>query len=258
MSDDRAVSHAVGFVLTFGIIIVSAGIVSTVGFNQLNQMKANEQTENSERAMKLLHQNMGEIQRGEAVQRSGELDLNQGSFSTLRPGESRILVNVTGSNDDFHGEFRMAGTQFRIGESTIAYEGGALLRESPAGTTMVRSPTFVCTDDRAIVSVVSVHTDGYRQVSGGTATTKFALNSSTIEFPINRTGPNSTEGKSTVTIRLDSEHAEGWDRYLSSDESNWEPINGAPAYDYECNGASGGGVEQYSVIRTVIDFDVVK
>ena len=230
MTSERAVSHAVGFVLVFSIIIASVGIVMTAGYDQLNDFRTDEQQQNAERAMTLLQQSAGEIQRGMSVRRSGEIDLIQGSLGTIGTSTSRIQVNITdrtGPKVDFEGEYPLSGAIYRVDDTEIALEGGALLRSEPSGTTMTKVPPIRCTDNRALISVVSFRNESYTQVSGGTVTVQFEENRSVVQFPRNRTGVNSTEGRADVTIRVHSTFQDGWERYLRSEESGFEPTGQA-------------------------------
>ena len=254
MTSNRAVSHAVGFVLVFSIIIASVGIVTTAGYDQLNEFRIDEQQQNAERAMTLLQQNAGEIQRGMSVRRSGEIDLIQGSLATIGTSTSRIQVNITdrtGPEVDFEGEYALSGARYRVGDTEIALEGGALLRSDPSGTSMAKSPPIRCTDDRALVSVVTFRNRSFNQVSGGTVTVQFAENRSVVRFPRNRTGVNSTEGRADVTVRIHSGFQNGWERYLSSDASGFEPtgVDG----EFECK-----NVDRYTVVQSTIDLAFVR
>lgn len=254
MSSDRAVSHAVGFVLVFSIIIASVGIVMTAGYDQLDDFRTDEQKQNAERAMTLLQQNVVEIQRGTSVRRSGEIDLNEGSLATLGTATSRIQVNVTdrtGPEANYRGEYTLSGAVYRVGDTEVALEGGALLRSQPSGTSMVEPPAFRCTDDRAMVSVVSFHNESFSQVSGGTVTTQLTENRSVVRFPLNRTGVNSSEGLANVTVRIHSDYDDGWTSYLESEESGFEPTG--TAREYVCK-----DVERYSVVQTTIDIAFVR
>jgi len=260
-SDDRGVSQMVGFILIFGILITSVGIVSTVGFDQLDAIRDHEQDRNAERAVDLLGQNFDEIQQGQTTVRAGEFDLNDGSLGTLPASDSAIIASVESSGTpgaDYEERIPLNALVYEFDDTRLAYEGGAVLRQDQGGTILLDSPSFACTDNRALVSVVTVDTESQRQIGDGTVTTRLQKNVSSIRFPLNRTGENSTEGTATVSVEIDSEFEQGWSRHLD-ENTEWEPVGGMPTNEFVCDaGPSGADVDEYRVVQTRINLTYVR
>jgi len=251
--DDRAVSQSIGFVLTFSIIIASVGLVSIVGYDQIQTARDNEQSKNAERAFLLIGQNIDEIERGQSPARRGELDLAGGSLDVLPATQSGIRVQISNVSEPwtYDRAFTMRGLRYSTDETTVVYEGGSVIRDNKPGIVVQDGPTLVCTDDTAIVSVVTIEGEEDRQLSSGTVSMTVRKNTTSIEFPRNRTGVNSTAGQGRVAITVDSEFDEGWQRHLS-DHDHWDQ-SGANPNRFVCNGPSGSGVSEYRLVHTRIN-----
>ncbi|RLM84024.1 hypothetical protein D3D01_22575, partial [Haloarcula sp. Atlit-7R] len=64
--NDRAISESLGFVFVFSIIVLSLGLVSTVGFSQIEEVRNDQQLENAERSFRIVAQNIEELQTGQS------------------------------------------------------------------------------------------------------------------------------------------------------------------------------------------------
>lgn len=247
---DRAVSQSLGFVLVFSVVVLSVGTVTVFGYGQLAEIRESEQLRNAERSLQLVGGNIGEIQDGRTVARTGALDLDRGRISLLPDAESRMRIRVadtSGPAAAYDETLVVGGIRYRYEDTTIGYEGGVVFRSDRAGNAVAKStPPFVCTDDHAVVPVVTVEGEGNRSLGSGTVTVSVARNTSTIAFPHNRSGVDSTDGRANVSIEVvDSPFDSGWDRYFG-DHDHWHQDGDA----YVCAGAGGNGVRSYQVVRT--------
>jgi|GEM_PF-790593 len=250
--DDRAVSQSIGFVLTFSIIIASVGLVSIVGYDQIQTARDNEQAKNAERAFLLIGQNLDEIERGQSPARRGELDLASGSLDVLPASQSQLRVQISNVSEPwtYDRTFAMRGLRYETDETTVVYEGGSVIRDNKPGIVVQDAPTLVCTEDTAMVSVVTIEGEENRQLSSATVSMTVRKNTTSIEFPRNRTGENSTVGQGRVAVTVDSEFGEGWQRSLSEHE-HWDQSGANNRF--VCNGPSGGGVSEYHLVHTRIN-----
>jgi len=252
--DDRAVSQSIGFVLTFSIIVASVGLVSVIGYDQIETARDNEQANNAERAFLLIGQNLDEIERGRSPARRGEIDLASGNLDVLPASQSRLRVRISdlsGAPTDYDRTFSMRGLRFSTDETTVVYEGGSVIRDNKPGIVVQDGPTLVCTDDTAMVSVVTIEGEQNRQLGSGTVSMTVRKNSTSIEFPRNRTDENSTDGRAEVAVTVDSEFDDGWQQYLS-EHDHWER-DGSPNR-FVCDGPApaNDGVSTYHLVHTRI------
>jgi hypothetical protein len=246
--NDRAISESLGFVFVFSIIVLSLGLVSTVGFSQIEEVRNDQQLENAERSFRIVAQNIEELQTGQSVARGGELDLNRGRISTISSADSRLRVSVkstTGPTDDYQATYELSGLEYQLEGTTVSYEGGAVFRRDRGGTAVIGSPTLVCTDERALVSLVTVDGPEGRQLGGGTVSVTVERQNATVTFPVNRSGPNSTAGRANVSIEVvNSQFKSGWNQHLES-RQGWHPSGSG----FVCDG-TGNGVQTYQIVRT--------
>ncbi|ELY42157.1 DUF7289 family protein [Natronorubrum tibetense] len=167
--DDRGVSEVVAFVLVFGMILVSVGLLYTVGFQAMHDYQENEQLKNAERAMDALSDNFNDVLRYSGVdQRYGEISMREGTVTTSGDGTTlNITIDddpVVDQLDEYNpdndlinlGEFR-----YHDGGESVAYEGGGLVRADETGSAVLKQPRITCNgneedDGTAIISLVSI------------------------------------------------------------------------------------------------------
>jgi len=197
--DDRGVSELVGFVIVFGIIIGSVGILYMTGFSAMGAVQEQEQTRNAERAMDALAENLNDIVETEGVEyRSGEMSLRQGTLSST-DNETTVAVDVPGE-----GWMNASGTlSYKSGGTEIVYEGGAVIRSTESGGWTVRAPPIRCTDDTAIISLVQLDVDETAVSASGTR----AISATHTDTTLNRTDAR-------VTLKIASPRTGAWERSL--------------------------------------------
>ncbi|ELY98875.1 hypothetical protein C482_11378 [Natrialba chahannaoensis JCM 10990] len=225
--DNRGVSEVIAFVLVFGIILSSVALLSMTGFQAMEDYQENEQLQNAERAMDALAENYNDVLQHSAIEeRYAELSLREGTVSTGSDGtELTITIERSdGTSDIVKHDFDIGGDNtdsFSLGEfayttgsDTIAYDGGAVVRESEYGSAVVRQPHLKCSDDRAIISLVTIDTDERSiQSSDGLGFTM------SVE---NRTAELYDEDIEDVRITVDSPTAEtAWEDHIL-DRGNWD------------------------------------
>lgn len=243
-TDDRAVRNLIGYVLTVSIILASVGVVSTTGFQQLQNVRDSQQVENSQRSLELVTENFDELEQGEAVNQRSEIDLSGGSLAVLNESAIRVGVEGTSFNETFH----VRALRYSSGV-TITYESGGLFRTNEQGHTGLQdSPSIVCTPNRSIVSVVSLRSPGSQQVGGGVVGVTARTTTNRVAFPINRTGEDSIADADAVNITVSSPRTAGWDQYFQS-TGNWTDSPSEPN-TYLCD-----GVEQVYVRHTTVEVD---
>ncbi|AGB15906.1 hypothetical protein Halru_1292 [Halovivax ruber XH-70] len=236
-NDDRGVSELVGFVIVFGIIIGSVGILYMTGFSAMGAVQEQEQTRNAERAMDALAENLNDIVEKEGVAyRSGEMSLREGTLSST-DNETTVAVNVPG--EDW---INASGTlSYQTGDTEIVYEGGAVVRSTESGDWTIREPPIRCTDDTAIISLVQLDVDETAVNAAGTR----AISATHSDTTVHRFEEDE------VTIRVDSPRAEAWERSLAAGE--WEhrgdDADGIVTCDLD------GGDETVIVRTTTMDLD---
>jgi hypothetical protein len=255
--NDRAVTPSLGFILMFAVIISTAVLVSVVGIEQIDNFRDAQEVNNAERSIQLVKSNVDEIQQGRAVARSGEIDLDRGRMDVVSGSGSRIRIRVenTTTGPDhlsvYDETVNMGGLRYQLGDTTVGYEGGAVFRaDGRTDAVMQANPSLVCTDDRALLSVVTLEQDRDRQLGAGIVTLTVERNTTTVEFPTNRSGTNSTVGRANVSVDVvDSPFQAGWERYFA-EQPGWQATGSG---GFVCAGPSGNGVDTYRIVRTHVN-----
>ncbi|WP_049923767.1 DUF7289 family protein [Halopiger djelfimassiliensis] len=217
--DDRAVSDVIAFILVFAIILSSVAVLSMTGFQAMEDYQETEQLRNAERAMTALSESFNDVIRYDGIEeRKGELALREGTVTT---GNSGTKLNVSvdgepiGTKDGFShlgndavdlGEFR-----YESGSDTIAYDGGAVLRESETGSVVLKDPHLKYSEetDTAMISLVKVD-----------AVNRSIQSSSQLGFEItvtDRTSVVYTDADVAITLE---DGPEAWERIV--EREGWD------------------------------------
>ena len=217
---DRAVSDLLAFVLVFGIIITSVGVVYIFGLGALGDAQAAQQDRNAERAFSSMGASFNDLQTNRGQERLAELN-PRGARMSLEEEQPEITIGESGGNDIISTE---AGAMHYDNDNTrISYELGAVFRSDDDNSVMIREPEFVSRDTtsgetRLIVSFVEVDPDG--PVAIGSEST---MQIGAIQGPQQTYEFDDDADQLTITIE-DSTHADAWARYF--DKNGWENQDG--------------------------------
>lgn len=256
-STDRGVSEVVAFVLVFGIILGSVGLLYVTGIGGMADYQETEQQVNAERAMVSLTDNFNDVIRDNGVnQRYGELALREGQITTGDDG-TEIRVSVDGdpiaeneSFEQYHGDdeyLDLGEFTYRHEGRTIAYEGGGLVRGDESGdwSSVLRQPQLTCNDDHgtAVVSLVQVDADDRAvQSGGGLGVTMSVENRSSMVY--------SNAEEVSITVDEDTEYDDAWESILGSDdEAGW-------SWDDDTDTGTCGDDDLERVVVTIVEVDV--
>lgn len=248
MGDERGVSDVVAFVFVFSIIITSVGVVSAFGFEVLRDIQNDEQAVNAVRGMEALGDNLGNVQRGHAPGRSGELKLSEGTVFVRQNSQVEIDVQCTASSYlcDNVLTFDVGTLYYDMTdrETQVTYEGGAVFRKDRKGSpVMVSTPQFICGSDHAVVSIVTLVSDGEARGGGGTV----QISGRERKTKLFTTVPADSANQVTVDF-TNSRFESAWDSYFSDDDNQWTSTGG---------GAGECAAEHIYVRQTVIEIDFV-
>lgn len=248
--DDRGISETVGFVLTFGVIITSVGLVSTVGLSELNRFQENQQLQNAERTFELIARSFDEIEESQTIARTDAIDLNQGSLSV--GASSSVEIDVpSGSIPTF--SLPLNSLEYLSKNTRISYENGATFRtkvDQDAGI-IQHEPGYICTDDVAVLSFVTLQRDSLRQIGGeGTLRISGQQTNTTLLYP---TGGANAATPDHVDFTITSERAREWRQHFERSDGNWVIRSSSDStVEVRCGG-SGNPVDRVYVRSTVID-----
>lgn len=238
---DRAVSDVVGFVLSFAVIMASVALVSTVGFDQLEEARETEELKGASHGMIELAESFSPInRRGERTARAG-LALSGGSLQLQRSG---LTISAGGTTETVG----LWGLEYRISGTPLVYEGGAVFYGE--GGIVSHRPSVSCQDNGgstvAIVSLLTLDTDAFYIARGADRTRLPATEGTNMgdqRIDITDAEILSDEGRVTLsatrsgsavhvrkrfqtpqTVSIDFQDAAtpaGWDRFGDRADSGW-------------------------------------
>lgn len=212
MTEDRAVSDSLGFILVFGIIIVTVGVVYVGGFQSIDNARQYERMNNAERAFEVFADNVEDVTQRGAPSRATEIKLDE---AALEGGSIHsITVNVTRHgngtmNKTITTEYQPVVYESQTDTSNrMIYALGGVLRASSSGTVMSEEPAWILGEDRVIVPVIqTVHADGGDVVGSTTALIRTERSKGGVLV-------ENTTASSDVYINVTSPRAEAWADYM--------------------------------------------
>ncbi len=166
--DERASTELVGFVLVFGTVVLGIATVSLAGFQVVQLEQDHRQVHHTDRALDGLSNDFDDILRIDGVsQRDHEL---AGGGGTIAPGEPgpQMEVAVDHADGTDTESWHLGSFGYEGGSHAVAYEGGGVFRTDESGEqTVLTEPRVRCTDETAIISVVTIEEDGRSIQSDG-------------------------------------------------------------------------------------------
>jgi len=208
-ADDRSVSEVLGYIIIFGLVITSVGIVLVSGTGSLEDVRDFEQASNAERAFDVVGDNMAAIYERNAPSRSTEIDLGDSEIYYGDP----ITINVTVNGEEFVRDIRPV--VLRVGDGTsLVYEGGAMFREERDDGVVLRGAPFLFTEDRVHAPIIQTTAPA---VESAGSTTILLRGKSTDRSVLH----SETTFSETVNVTVESPRYELWAEYFI-DETGFE------------------------------------
>ncbi|WP_144799319.1 DUF7289 family protein [Halorubrum depositum] len=212
--DERGVSDVVGYILVFSLITITIGTVFAVGITGVEDRREAERVANVERAFDVLDDNLRDVQRYGDPNRATEIRLAGG---TLSVGEStRVVLATTNDSDDVANhtldEWTSRTIAYEEGDTTIAYDAGALVRGDGDGSVMLSEPRFVAADGRTTIPIVALaRGDGAERVAGDGTVQITAVEDPNADSETARFDAASGE---TLYLWVETNHSDAWARYF--------------------------------------------
>lgn len=208
----RAVSDAIGFAVTFAVVITAVALVYTLGVASINNVQQAQQIETTQRAYGTLADNLDDVQQEGAPGRATEIRLNGGTITTNE--SATVTLNVTG---DAAGSISLvlSPITYRRGPTSLHYTSGAVVRTDRGRSVLVRDPPFRFGESRVVLSMVETVSEAETVGGQGTALVVTRRQTPPDDLLV-RTG-NATEPVE-FTLSVTSPQFRGWERYFRSRE----------------------------------------
>lgn len=203
--NEAAVSETIGYIVLFGIVTLSMGVIYAIGYPVLESNIDANVFESAEQNFIVLQSNMKRVSFDQAPVKTLKMKLYSSELS-INGLSSNISIDIDGNPYRY---YDMGDIMFLKGKKAIFYEGGSVLKRYPPQSTVVvsRPPIYNSTingNSMTNIGIVSINGDAW--VSGkGITTLTMKHNSSETLIP---------PGVVDVQVRINSTNAHAWKNYL--------------------------------------------
>jgi hypothetical protein len=197
---ESAVSEAVGFILTLGIVIIASGLVYANALPILQQSMDTSHFMEMQESFNLLGQNINEVVYERAPVRNTELKIIGGAMSIQHDSTMQIVVNETIY------PFEMGSVEYFLDHQINAYENGAVWTKYRNNDTVMVVKPHINYGNVTTIPVVEL-TGTYTKAGEGSARIRARRSDSSSIYFINATGYN-------TTITVQSTFYKGWEIFF--------------------------------------------
>jgi hypothetical protein len=245
-TDESGLSDTIGFVLTFGVVVTSVGLVSVVGLGQLQDFSTDQQLRNAQTTFELIARSFDEIEEGQTDTRTDALELDGGQVFVNRTSTATVSVERPGTN--YEATLPLNALVYRAEGTEIVYENGATFRGSSDWDSGIlnHEPGLVCRDRGAVISVVTLSPESENAFGGaGTLRVTGREQNTTLLYPTADSGPGSADSATGVEVDIDSPRSSQWRDYFR--DTRFDVDGSGDTATVSCD-----GVERVYVRQTVV------
>ncbi|NHN48867.1 hypothetical protein G9464_14860 [Halostella sp. JP-L12] len=202
----RAQSTVLAVVLLVGVVgTMSIGLVLMANASIENTQQAAED-DRIEQAFLSLDGHVDAVARSDnGTTRSVDLELSGNEGAVRKEGTGRIVVNTSNRSSPVIDQ-PLGAIEYESGETTLAYQAGAVWRNSGNDTTMVSRPDLDYRGRNTLTLPITSF-EGDEHLSGGEVT----IRKNRTVSPLSEV--TFVEGE-TVTINITSQYYVGWEQYF--------------------------------------------
>lgn len=205
VATERSVSEVMGYIIVFGLVITSIGLVTFSGVGTLDDTREDERVSNAERAFDVVADNMASVYERNSPSRATEIDLPQ---SEIFLG-NEIRMTVEGDGETL-AQKDIQPIELRLTDQRrLVYEAGAVFRVEHDGGIVLRDSPILIDNDRVHIPIVETHTPG--AASAGSTTILLRGKSTDRSVEVAETSGEFNQ----ITIELRTSRYDIWERHLS-------------------------------------------
>ncbi len=215
-----AVSEVVGYTLLLGIIVMSVGIISVTAFPVIQDAREKAYLKNVEQGFTVLDSRASLVSLGKQPTQIVQMYTQAGYITINDSSLSRIKVTFTNGTTTYVVYDESMGTiQYKLGDNTIAYEGGGVFRKYPGDgdPVMITPPEFHYNGETLTLPIIRINSN---QSAGGTGVISIRLLSeqkSNVLFPNQTDNPEYTNPllfSKQINIIIKSDYYKAWAKYI--------------------------------------------
>jgi hypothetical protein len=208
----------VSFVLVFSLIISSVGIVTTVGFDSLEDVQRTQQAESSAALMRSAGAGINGVANGERPSFRSSLALSGGRLVVTNETTVGVVVRNGSGTPPLDESYRPNALSYRANDRNVTYQSGLLARGAERRrAVLLAGAGFRCEPGSyATVTLVRLRSGQGPAVAGGPVTVEAV--DSRPQPPRNRSGvvyPNGTASPTEVVVTVDGPYERAWEDALT-------------------------------------------
>ncbi|MFC6721210.1 DUF7289 family protein [Halobacteriaceae archaeon SHR40] len=211
----RGQSETVGFVLLFGMVLVTAGILVSFGAAAVSESEESLSADRAEKVMTQMDSEISMVALGRTDSQEIDFDRVPEEQFTIDEESGVINISTVGKTPEviMH-DTNLGAVKFERGNSVVAYQGGGVWRSDGEGSGMISPPEFNYRDQTLTLPLVTV--TGEHSLGGGAVVKK--AGPSTSYFPNTARSSNFSNPleDEIVRVKIQSEFHDGWTRYFET------------------------------------------
>ena len=214
IESNRAVSEVIGYVIIFGIVILSIGSIYAIGFPVLQSSKDATQFQSVEQGFLILQTDIFKVALDQAPVRTTKLGTTEGGSLRSDPDACNLMIKITHSGTVDNHTIAMGNIEFNNNVGSVACENGAVLAKYQTGSIMISKPRMFNSTDQGdiLFSLVKIN-DSFSSFGGGIA--QVTLNNPRFNESVFNTPEIYEDGH--LNLKVESEYTEAWERFLSDE-----------------------------------------
>lgn len=220
-SDDRGVTEVLGYVLLLGVVFIAVGTVFLLGVPIIEEQQESEYMSNTVRAFEVFSNNLDAIERDRSPSRETEIRYQGGTV--FQTEDLFMEMDIEHDGDTENHFFASTPLSYAKGDTSVHYEGGAVIRQDPGADTMVAKPPFDFSDDRTRLSVVTTTVREDEQALSGTGELVIVARGEGSRTTTTL-GSDSSEPVD-VEVTVTSPRYEGWEAYFEEEGLTVEEVD---------------------------------
>lgn len=209
MTDDRAVSETLGYILILGVVIMVTSAAFVNSYSVITDTREKVKSESMEQGFRKIQNIVEYTAYSKNPQKSIRLLVNEGTISVKEGNTMNITVNASGSTL-YSKTSEMGLIEYEYKDYTVAFENGGVWKKSLEGTTIVSEPRIFIYREQIgneIVTFVSL-----TQIQGQGSVGGHGFVNVLVKYNSSETRTYNNSGY--IHLNLTSEYAEAWDDYF--------------------------------------------
>ncbi len=218
---EKASAEVIGHVILLGLTLTGTALMLLFGLPVINTLQDMIDVKNAEQIFTMVDSRASQVILGDSPMKMVDINLGGGALAVQPNGTGKESYMVIRSkNNTFNITIPMGKLEYRLGERTIAYEGGGIWSKYPTGASVMLSPPeFHYNGVTLSLPEVNITGNGSAGGKGAVRATFRKLGTRTLypnaSFP-NRTNPLNYTVSGKVYVNITSDFYDAWAEFAKN------------------------------------------